>query len=387
MATATGEFAFNFATAGDENPFVDPSFTDLLAGDAQIASGLLRQVGFQDYLMAYTGGTYDGGPVGASVEVNASGSGDEVLVGALDENGDGFLLRIRNGQAIVLVYTAYAIVDSNGSNAITLATDDLIEFTVTKGSPNSYAATQNGSPLTLSATTYTKSLSNLRAVWGHIAGNVGASAIKSLAVTDGLAVSGSSYTLPVEHSILAFTGQDVPFQLANIGTHGTLLLSGQDVTLTVTQSDDYILTVENGALTLTGQEVTFASTGHFTLPVAHGSLSLAGQAVALVYSGSVPLPSYVTNLIYGSVLFKVTKVYEVSSTGRTRWTNYIPVKFTTNPAVTPNYFGGAVAVDSLSDVTGLVEWVDYIPVVAVSDDDSGAWRTDNNGFIPLVEIT
>jgi hypothetical protein len=190
MTTATGEFAFNFATHGNENPFVDANFTDLLAGDAQVNGGVLIQTGFAHYLMAYTAGTYDGGPVTVSAEVNATASDDEVLLGVLDENGDGFVLEVSPTGVFVLVYTAYAVTDSAGTAAITFTADDLFTFAVTKGSPNTYAATQNGTPITLSQSSEAKTLSNLRGAWGFNVGNVGAGSIKSLAVVDGLTVGG-----------------------------------------------------------------------------------------------------------------------------------------------------------------------------------------------------
>lgn len=46
---------------------------------------------------------------------------------------------------------------------------------------------------------------------------------------------------------------------------------------------------------------------------------------------------------------------------------------------------GAVVVDTLSDVTGLRAWVDYIPVSVVTDTPTKKWRVDSDGFIPVVE--
>jgi hypothetical protein len=186
MTTATGEYAFNFAAQANQSPFTNANFTDLLAGHAQISSGLLRQLSFADYLVGYTGGTYDGGPITVSAEIDATGDGDEVLLGALDQSGDGLLLRVGPSSVAVLVYTGFAVVDSAGTGSATLSASDLYAFTVTKGSPNTYSATRNGAPITLSQSSEAKSLGTLRAVWGHIAGNVGASAIKSIAVVDGL---------------------------------------------------------------------------------------------------------------------------------------------------------------------------------------------------------
>jgi hypothetical protein len=51
-----------------------------------------------------------------------------------------------------------------------------------------------------------------------------------------------------------------------------------------------------------------------------------------------------------------------------------------------NTFGdaGAIQVETLASITGLTAWVDYIPVYVVTDTQK-PWRTDDDGFIPLVE--
>ncbi|OGT57382.1 MAG: hypothetical protein A3E01_07075 [Gammaproteobacteria bacterium RIFCSPHIGHO2_12_FULL_63_22] len=47
--------------------------------------------------------------------------------------------------------------------------------------------------------------------------------------------------------------------------------------------------------------------------------------------------------------------------------------------------GAAMRVQTLSDVTGLREWIDYIPVYVVTDTPGKQWRVDPDGFIPIVE--
>jgi hypothetical protein len=47
--------------------------------------------------------------------------------------------------------------------------------------------------------------------------------------------------------------------------------------------------------------------------------------------------------------------------------------------------GAAMIVETLSDVTGLREWIDYIPVYEVTDTETRQWRVDPDGFIPIVE--
>lgn len=75
----------------------------------------------------------------------------------------------------------------------------------------------------------------------------------------------------------------------------------------------------------------------------------------------------------------------VSPTGE-KWTDYIPVKFIETIAdskINTYDLDGAIAADQLSSVSGKQAYTDYVPVVEVTDPDSGKWRTDGNGFIPL----
>lgn len=46
--------------------------------------------------------------------------------------------------------------------------------------------------------------------------------------------------------------------------------------------------------------------------------------------------------------------------------------------------GAAMRVVTLTDVTGLREWIDYVPVYVVTDSNR-QWRVDEDGFIPIVE--
>lgn len=95
-----------------------------------------------------------------------------------------------------------------------------------------------------------------------------------------------------------------------------------------------------------------------------------------------------TPSIGGTLLIKVSNILVVSASGRVKWVNYIPVKRVTPGTNSTNTFNsdGAIGVTILASGTGLTEWVHYTPVVEVVDGDSGRWRTDNTGFIPIVEI-
>jgi hypothetical protein len=191
---ATGQYAVDFSVLADQNPWSDANFTVRSGGTTRIASGLQRPNTSTIY--AYTGGTYDGTAIEVAAEINATAVDDEVMMGALDQNGDGFLIRVQPTAVIVLVYDNYVVVDSFGSATPTWVSNDIYTFKVTKGSPNSVVAKRNGSTITLSASTYSLSLATLEAIWNLQAENVGASAVKSIAVVSGL-VTAAAYVPPI----------------------------------------------------------------------------------------------------------------------------------------------------------------------------------------------
>lgn len=45
----------------------------------------------------------------------------------------------------------------------------------------------------------------------------------------------------------------------------------------------------------------------------------------------------------------------------------------------------AIVVYTLSSVTGLTAWIDYIPVAVVSDVAHAQWHVNETGFIPVYE--
>lgn len=185
--TATGECSVNFAALGDSNPWSNASYTVRSGGTTRIASGVLRPN--TTTFFAYTGSAYDGGSISCGMEVNASAVDDETQCGALDQNGDGIMIMVRPTQAVIVVLDNYVVIDSAATVSFTLVADDLFTFTLTKGSPNTFSATRNGSALTLSATTYSLTLATLEATWQLKSENVGTAAVKSLAVVDGLTAS------------------------------------------------------------------------------------------------------------------------------------------------------------------------------------------------------
>lgn len=87
--------------------------------------------------------------------------------------------------------------------------------------------------------------------------------------------------------------------------------------------------------------------------------------------------------------YRKLKVFVVASAGRVRWVSYIPIKqFPSTTSIKADRFDddGALSVQILSSNSGLVEWVDYYPVVEVADSNAGKWRVDPLGFIPVVAI-
>ena len=74
----------------------------------------------------------------------------------------------------------------------------------------------------------------------------------------------------------------------------------------------------------------------------------------------------------------------VSTTGKTAWVDYIPVK---KPAVEPtikNTYSntGAMLVDVLVSTTGKKAGIDYIDVYE-DNAYTKAWSTDSGGYIPV----
>lgn len=65
------------------------------------------------------------------------------------------------------------------------------------------------------------------------------------------------------------------------------------------------------------------------------------------------------------------------------WVDYIPVRQVVPSELNTFNETGAVGVYSLASTDGLTEWVDYVPVVEVSD-SSNRWRCESDGWIPVV---
>ena len=101
---------------------------------------------------------------------------------------------------------------------------------------------------------------------------------------------GSTYSLTMSHGTLALSGQALAFvrDLILSLAQGAYTLTGQAVGLLY--GADYILTAAHGAYALTGQALSILR--QFTLTAAHGLYALTGQAISATYSEDVqPTPA------------------------------------------------------------------------------------------------
>lgn len=172
------------------------------------------------------------------------------------------------------------------------------------------------------------------------------------------------------------------------GTSATgILAPSSNVSITGNGASTAVGTIIAGSgliVTLTGN----SATGSVGLVVPNRALQSSGnQASGLtgVITASGGTPTGLTN----NGTYRMIKVFVVSSTGRVRWVSYVPMKqfASTTPAQADRFDdNGALTIKVLSDVTGLTEWVDYLPVVMVADANTGKWRYDDTGFIPVVPV-
>lgn len=79
------------------------------------------------------------------------------------------------------------------------------------------------------------------------------------------------------------------------------------------------------------------------------------------------------------------KVYAVSTSGRTRWIDYIPVQYVSisSDLVGRWDYGGGLPVETIGSVSGLTEWVDYIPIVV---EGTTPYTYDDSGYLAIVEV-
>lgn len=84
------------------------------------------------------------------------------------------------------------------------------------------------------------------------------------------------------------------------------------------------------------------------------------------------------------------KVFDITPSGSQReWVDYIPVQAVTEVAASADRYNdnGHIPADTLASVAGLTAFVDYTPVNIVTL-RTKRWTTDGtNGFIPIVDKT
>jgi len=157
----------------------------------------------------------------------------------------------------------------------------------------------------------------------------------------------------------------------------SVTLSGTTVALaagTITAVTDDGVIVD-----LSGQDVTVAS-GSLT---SSRTVDLVGKQA--IFAGSFMTPSGGSSLAWGGSRILV---YVVGASGRTKWVDYIPIKYhalPNNQKVNRYEDDGALGVTTITSTVGMREWVEYIPVVVVSD--VKGWRYDDDGYIRVVEVS
>lgn len=229
---------------------------------------------------------------------------------------------------------------------------------------------------------------------GTITASTGANLTLGLtgqAVTASAGALAPSFTIPL-------TGQSVTVSsgiiTASAGSNVTLSLTGQSVTVT---AGSLALGVSLGLggsqvavnagvlpgdkfLSLTGSVVTVSSGALGTSRV----LALLGTQVTAA-GGTITTSGGDNNAISYSGARRI--VYVISTTGLRKWADYIPVVYQTPTVDKINRFDdlGALAVQTLSSPVGQI-WRDYIPVGIVSGAQYYRWRTDDLGYIPVVEV-
>lgn len=77
-----------------------------------------------------------------------------------------------------------------------------------------------------------------------------------------------------------------------------------------------------------------------------------------------------------------------SISGLIRWVDYIPVKVSAGPLSSANTYNndGYIPIDFLASITGKSSWIDYIPVY-IDTAATDSWQVSDAGFIPYKILT
>lgn len=102
-------------------------------------------------------------------------------------------------------------------------------------------------------------------------------------------------TLSVDVGALAGTGEDSDFIYTVNWTEGALTLTGQDVTLSTITGEGVVVDVASALLT--GEDVTLSYTAHVTVPVDVAAALLSGEDVTLTGTANVVVPVTAQSLV------------------------------------------------------------------------------------------
>lgn len=375
--------AFDAAVAGAVNQPVVGSggFTSRQAGNnAAIGSWLMGE-------NTAAGGTTP------SFSPGTAGAADEtgVLALALTSSGGGgtFSLAAANGAYVITGEAAtfverFQLTAAQGSYTLTGEAATEIEGFKLSAGQGSYSVTGEAATLVtagsfnLVAANGSYSIAGQSSVLGTaMLGAQGSYVLAGEAATFG---SNASYTLVAAAGAYDYVGAAASSDFSMEGLAGAYTLAGQAAVLS--NAAAFVLTAAVGNYSLAGQAVVFSTggIGTYLLVANPGSYSYTGEQ--LIFPGGQP-PAY------GQFNSKNWKVFEISTTGKVAWVDYLPIVYESAQALEINRTDdiGAIGVNKLTSVTGLVAWVDYMPVAQVAS-PTRKWSTDDNGgFIPCYRLS
>jgi hypothetical protein len=207
-----------------------------------------------------------------------------------------------------------------------------------------------------------------------------ARSIPILAAQGSYSLSGQVTVFAVAHRITAAQGsytltgnaQSLRHAYPVLAALGTYALNGQAQSFIVAHR----IAAAQGSYSLTGNVTGFQRI--VSMAAAFGTYNFSGMdAVLSVGAPTVP---------WGGT---VKKILPITPTGLVKWVDYIPIKMypsTLVENVNRTNDLGALASETLTIPEG-VAWVNYLPVAHVTDPESKRWRTDDTGFIPFVETS
>jgi hypothetical protein len=239
-----------------------------------------------------------------------------------------------------------------------------------------------------------------------LVGSAVSQALGTLGMTHGQTVSGQAVTAAAGGLSLTLTlsptGQIVSASLGTLTPSGgdggdvNLALGGANV-LASTGTLSYALTKA-----LAGSSVSCLANGtNYTIDEVSSGQTVTSSAGTLGNIHTIGLVGSLVNATGGTITASGGDssalvysghrmyVYVVSASGRTKWVDYIPIKYITISDVQKvNTYNddGALAVTTIVDTTGKVEWTDYKPVVVSADPTSGQYTYNDLGYLRVTEV-